>query len=223
MMQKSAERPLPQVRWKEEKRVLTLEKVPVLELSLTWPQLSGAGRGGERINRYYQRLAAAWRSRWRRETYWRACLDLAQCRTSSRMFRPWSVQLTGEVLWQDENTLSLRMDAQEVRGDGRPLQVRTGDLWRLPEGVPLPVRSYFAGDRRWQRHLMARLKEQGEARRAAGDCFFDSNFGEKLRRGLSLRRCCRTAEGLEFYIPQCVLAPAAEGVVTFVLPLETEK
>lgn len=109
------------------------------------------------------------------------------------------------------------MDAREVRGDGRPLQVRTGDLWKLPEGVPLPVRSYFPGDRRWWLHLTRKLREQGEARRAAGDCFLDPDFGVRLRRWLSPYRCCRTPEGLEFYIPQCTLAPSAEGVVTFSL------
>ena len=141
MTEKRGKEPLPQVQWKEEKRVLTLEKIPVLELDLSFPQLAGGGRGGERISSYYQRLAGAWRSRWGRETYWNACLDLVRCREASRPFRPWAAKLSGEVLFQDEGTLSIRMDAREVRGDGRPLQVRTGDLWKLPEGVPLPVRS----------------------------------------------------------------------------------
>ena len=164
----------------------------------------------------------AGRWRWSREKYGRACLDLARCREASRPFRPWTARLSGEVLFQDENTLSIRMDAREVRGDGRPLQVRTGDLWKLPEGVPLPVRSYFPGDRRWWLHLTRKLREQGEVRRAAGDCFLDPDFGGRLRRWLSPYRCCRTPEGLEFYIPQCALAPPAEGVVTFSLPLSSE-
>ena len=220
MTKKKSERPLPRVQWNQEQRVFTLEKVPVLELSLSWPQVTDGSRGGERISRYYRRLAGAWRSRWERETYWRACLDLVRCREASRPFRPWSARLEGEVLWQDENTLSLRMDAWEVRGDGRPLQVRTGDLWKLPEGVPLPLRSCFSGKRRWWSRLTQRLIEQGEARRAAGDCFLDADFGTRLRRCLSPNRCCRTSEGLEFYIPQCALAPAAEGVVTLSVSLD---
>lgn len=60
----------------------------------------------------------------------------------------------------------------------------------------------------------------GEVRRAAGDCFLDPDFGTKLRRALSPHRCCRTPEDLEFYIPQCALAPAAEGVVTLTFPLK---
>ena len=222
MEKQRRERPQPQIQWQEEKRVLTLEKVPVLELSLSWPQVAAGGREGERISRYYQRLSQAWRSRWGRETYWRACLDLARCREKGRPFHPWTAQLSGQVLFQDGETLSIRMDAREVRGDGRPLQVRTGDLWRLPDGVPLPVAAYFPGKRRWRAHVRRKLKEQGEARRAAGDCFLDGDFDKKLRRVLSFRQCCRTPEGLEFYLPQCALAPAAEGVVTLGLTLDMD-
>ena len=100
MTEKRGKEPLPQVQWKEEKRVLTLEKIPVLELDLSFPQLTGGGRGGEWISRYYQRLAGAWRSRWGRETYWNACLDLARCREESRPFCPWTTRLSGEVLFQ---------------------------------------------------------------------------------------------------------------------------
>ena len=56
MAERRGKEPLSQVQWKEEKRVLTLEKIPVLELELSVPQLTGGGRGGERISRYYQRL-----------------------------------------------------------------------------------------------------------------------------------------------------------------------
>ena len=60
MAERRGKESLPQVQWKEEKRVLTLEKIPVLEMDLSVPQLTGGGRGGERISRYYQRLAGAW-------------------------------------------------------------------------------------------------------------------------------------------------------------------
>ena len=214
-------RPPLQLYWREERKVFTLEKVPVLELSMSWPQGAGGGRGGERISRYYQKLAQAWRSRWGRETYWLACLNLVRCREEGRTFQPWTAQLTGEVLFLDETLLSIRMDAREVRGDGRPLQVRTGDLWRLPEGVPLPVGGLFPGSR-WRRKVLRHFREQGESRRAAGDCFLDPDFACRLGRRLPLNQCCRTTEGLEFYFPQGALAPAVEGPITFFYPLSTE-
>ena len=215
MKDKTPERPALQVQWKTEKKLLTLEKIPVLELTLSYPQTLGGGAGGARINRYYQKLAQAWRSRWGRETYCWACIDLVRCREAGRRFHAWQACLEGEVRFQDADGLSIRMDAREIRGDGRPLQVSTGDNWTLPDGVPLPSGRCLPRKRR--NRLVKELQAQGEARRAAGDCFLDRDFAQRLPRTLSPHRCCRTAEGWEFYIPQCVLAPAVEGVVTFSL------
>ena len=222
MAEKRGKEPLSQVQWKEEKRVLTLEKIPVLELDLSFPQLTGGGRGGER--------SAATTSGWRgpggaagagRPTgtpvwIWRACREV------SRPFRPWAARLSGEVLFQDEGTLSIRMDAREVRGDGRSLQVRTGDLWKLPEGGPSAGAELFSGGPAVVAPPDPQAPGAGGGQAAAGDCFLDPDFGGRLRRWLSPYRCCRTPEGLEFYVPQCTLAPSAEGVVTFSLPLSPE-
>ena len=208
------------VLWQEERQTLSLQGEPVLEYALVRPQIRDGGRGGRRLDRYYQHLAEVWRRRWSRALYWHACLDLARCREQSHPVHPWQAHLEGRVLFQDQDSLSIRLDAEEVHGDGRPLRVRMGDVWSLPEGVPLPAGACFPGDRRWWLHLTRKLREQGEVRRAAGDCFLDPDFGPRLRQFLSPHRYCRTPEGLEFYVPQCALAPAAEGVVAFSLPLE---
>lgn len=212
MEKRSPERPALQIQWKTEQRVLTLERVPVLELTLSYPQAAGGGRGGARISRYYQKLAQVWQDRWGRETYWWACIDRVQ---KGARFAPWTARLEGSVRFQNEDLLSIRMDAWETRGDGRPLQVSAGDNWQLPDGVPLPAGSCLP--RRGRNRLIQALLAQGEARRAAGDCFLDRDFAQKLPRALSPRRCCRTEDGWEFYLPQCALAPAVEGVVTLSL------
>ena len=169
------------VLWQEERQTLSLQGEPVLEYALVRPQIRDGGRGGRRLDRYYQHLAEVWRRRWSRALYWHACLDLARCREQSRPFHPWQAHLEGRVLFQDQDSLSIRLDAEEVHGDGRPLRVRMGDVWSLPEGVPLPAGACFPGDRRWWLHLTRKLREQGEVRRAAGDCFLDPDFGPRLR------------------------------------------
>ena len=100
------------VLWQEERQTLSLQGEPVPEV---------------------------WRRRWSRALYWHACLDLARCREQSHPFHPWQAHLEGRVLFQDQDSLSIRLDAEEVHGDGRPLRVRMGDVWSLPEGVPLPA------------------------------------------------------------------------------------
>lgn len=203
------------VTWQTEERVLTLEGEPVLRYTLTWPEVTGAGAGGRRISRYYARLARLWGRRWQREVYWKACLALAQCRGASRLFVPWEGGLKGEVaLWRD-GLLSLRMEGWEVRGNGKPNRVRWGDVWKVREGAPCPLKEWMPKGRRWKRLLLADLFQQGQQRKAAGEYAPDPDWGRKLNRFFPGDGYCLTPEGLEFAYPQCSIAPAAEGTPVF--------
>ena len=106
-------------------------------------------------------------------------------------------------------------------GDGRPLQVRTADIWTLPTGG------------RWQRDGAGRSGGAAEAVCAVGRAgggaaekrrlFPGCGLCQKLPKALSWHRCARTQEGMEYYIPQGVLAVPVEGVVTFQAPVPKPK
>lgn len=212
------------VTWEEERRTLTLEGEPVLEYALSWPRVEGAGLGGRWISRYYARLAERWLSRWEREVYCLACLELAARREAARPFVPWTGELAGETTALRDGVLSLRFRGCEVRGDGRPARVRWGDVWNVREGTPKPLRSLLGGEgkRGWKNRLWQRLIRQGEERRQAGDCFLDGDWPQKAKKARPLRGWCLTEEGVEVSLPQCAASPAAEGCPVFTLPLEEE-
>ncbi len=211
-----------EVAWQEERRTMTLEGEPVLEYSLYWPELRQTGWGGRWINQYYRRLARSWRLRWQREIYWKACLELAERRAASRPFTPWTGRLAGEVTLNRDGILSLRLEGEEVRGDGKPCRVQWGDTWKVREGAPCTLRDFFPGKGRPSRRLAAEISEQGRARRAAGDCFLDQDWERGVKRFLPEREFCVTPEGVEFAFPQCTIAPAAEGNPVFLLPVPEE-
>lgn len=208
----------PEVIWHQEASTLTLEGEPVLKYSLSWPEVTGAGPGGCWISRYYARLAKSWRLRWRREMYWRACLSLAGQRAASRPFTPWSCRLAGEVaLWQDD-LLSLRLEGEEIRGDGKASRVRWGDVWKVKDGAPCPPGELFAQKRGWRRYVLNQIRAQGGARQAAGDLVLDPDWKVRVKRALPTHGLCLTEAGVEAAFPQCTIAPAAEGTPIFVIP-----
>lgn len=213
-MKKKSAQP-PEVVWQEERETLTLEGEPVLEYSLSWPEVRGGGLGCRFITRYYARLAQNWRLRWRREVYILACLALAERRAASRLFSPWSGKLTGEVTKLEGGLLSLRLLGEGDQGDGRPCRVRWGDVWKLREGAPSPLKEHFPGKRGWKKALTAQVVRQGNDRRAAGDCFLDPDWEKRLAGLKPFWGYCLTDQGVELAFPQCALAPAAEGTPVF--------
>ena len=208
------------VTWREEMRTLTLEGEPVLEYTLSWPEVENAGLGGRWISKYYTRLAESWRRRWEREVYWQACLELAARREAARPFNLWRGELTGETVLLRDGVLSLRFRGCEVRGDGRPARVRWGDVWSIREGTPKPLRSLFRGERGWKGRLWQTMIRQGEERRRNGDCFLDGDWVKKARAARPFRDWCLTEEGAEVFLPQCAASPAEEGCPAFTIPLE---
>ncbi len=215
-MGKHTKPPLPwALAWQPQQKTLTLEGEPVAQLSLSLPQIKSGGRGGQRINRYYQALGRAWLRRWEGEFYCRACLALSRCREESRPFAPWVGTLEGRATCQEGDRLSLCLDVKEVQGDGRPLCLRLADNWTVSTGSPISGRALLPGGRKARRAQLQQLERQGTELRASGLCFLDEDFIRQLPRFLSPRNCCLAQEGWELYIPQCAMAPAIEEVVTF--------
>lgn len=210
------------VDWQEECRTLTLEGEPVLEYTLKWPEVSGAGLGGRWISRYYARLARSWRERWEREVYWKACLELGERRERARPFTPWQGELSGEVALLEGGLLSLRFTGWETRGDGRPNRVRWGDVWKVYTGAPCSLKAFEGKRRGWKKRVWEELIRQGEARRSGGDLFLDGDWVKKARASRPLEGWCLTGEGIEVSLPQGVAGPEAEGCPVFTLKLEEE-
>lgn len=204
------------ILWKNQTKSLELEGEPVLEYDLSWPEVRGAGLGGRWINAYYTRLAKSWRQRWEREVYWKACLELGQRRQAARPFTAWKGELKGEAVLNENGLLSLRFTGLEIRGDGRPNRVRWGDVWKVRQGAPCPLRALCG--RGWRSRLWKELRRQGEARRQGGDCFLDPDWEKKARAAGILQGCCLTGDGIEVSIPQGAAAPAAEGCPVFTVP-----
>ena len=211
------------VDWRQERRVLTLEGETVLEYTLAWPQIEGAGLGGRWIGRYYARLAKSWRRRWEREVYWQACLELANRRAAAKPFIPWSGELSGETVLFQDGLLSLRFFGAERRGDGRTARVRWGDVWTVREGAPKTLHALFAGEKGWRGRLWQSLLRQGEERRQAGECFLDRDWSRKVQAAHPFQGWCLTEEGVEVSLPQCAAAPAAEGCPAFTLAHQKEE
>ena len=203
------------IQWNNQARSLELEGEPVLEYTLSWPELKGAGLGGRWINAYYAHLAKSWQRRWEREVYWKACLELAQRRQAARPFTAWKGELKGEAVLNENGLLSLRFTGLEIRGDGRPNRVRWGDVWKVRQGAPCPLRELCG--RGWRERLWKELRRQGEERRQGGDCFLDRDWEKKARAAGTGKDCCLTQEGIEVSISQGAAAPAAEGCPVFLV------
>lgn len=221
-MKKGREEPQMAVELKRQEWEKTLEGECVLHCVLTWPELVGTWNGLGAVNRYYRHAADAWRRRWEREVYCRACLDLADRRAQGRSFRAWQVELATQVTFQEGCLFSLWQEGRETWGYDKPLLLRRGDTWSLEDGVPRTLASFFSKERRWKRQVLEQVKEQMEQRLASGESLLDVDCIRRLRREFDPDRYYLTREGARVFFPVFALAPGGEGVPSFLVTLPRE-
>lgn len=215
------ERPEPEltVELKREEWEWTLEGECVLRCALTRPELIGTWRGIKKINRYYSHVAEVWRSRWEKELFCWACLDLADRRAQGRPFRPWRVELTTQVTRQEGGLFSLWQEGREHWGYEKPVLLRRGDTWSLAEGVPRTLKSFYPGQRGWKRQILTQVKEQAQARLETGETLLDADCVHALRRSFAPENYYLTQDGAQVFFPMYTVASGGEGIPTFSVAL----
>lgn len=208
--------PVKPVVWK---RVLKWEGESVLTLSLRRPSLPGETAGERRVERCYARLEERWRERWEGALYKQACAAAAESRAQSRPFRPWEAVLDYTLTLQTDTLLSLYLDAYEYTGGAHGMTTRHADTWEPRTGTVRTLGSFFPPRRRWRHLVLLDMQAQARKRIASGESLFFDDWQERMAREFCADRFYLTQEGIAVFYPLYTIAPYAEGIPVFVLPM----
>lgn len=206
-----------------EEQAWEADGVTVLTASVTLPQLEGKSGRARRFNRYYRRFCRAYL------TYCRQILlpeAAASCRAAMEVSAPWSVaraELRYTVSHQSGDVLSVVCDAREICAGTPAFLLRRAEVWDLAMGLPMPIEEFFPPHRRCKKALLRFAREEALRRIEAGEAVYRENWRAMLRRALDVRSFYLTDDGLRFFYPMYALGNAAEGVVTFTMPYDSEK
>lgn len=188
----------------------------LLSVQARWPRLEGEGPGVRRVGRYYEALAQRWKKRW-------AGPLLEAARAAGTDAPPWKARLDFTVTLFNETCLSLYWEVAEDVGARRPRRIRQGDVWRLPQGVPVALRELLPPARGWRRETVEDIRRQIGERVGSGEAVFYENWSALAARAFSPGRFYLTREGPVVFYPVETVAPALEGFPCFLLQIPPEK
>jgi Protein of unknown function (DUF3298). len=195
-------------------RVIKCHGWPVLRIRQSYPRLANQAAGAERINRYYKALAERWRLRWEEELGPQACEALVE---QGEDRPPWEAVLDFTVTYDENDLLSLYMDAYEFTGGAHGHTVRRGDTWEVSEGLPQSLFSFFPGEKRVKRRILAEITAEAQAMQASGEHAFFDDYETLIREHFDAELFYVTAEGLVVFYPLYAIGPYVEGFVRFVV------
>lgn len=199
-------------------REWTVEGIPVLTASVEVPQPQGTDTVSRRIRRYYQTQCKAFLRYCERWLLPQAEVEYRAALAASAPLPCFRAELCYRVTYNEGGLWSLYTQSREITLPGQKLLTRRGDTWDLAAGYPIPLSAFFPARASWRRQLLALAAEDIQRQERAGISRYDPEWRKKLRRRFNSRNYYLTSEGLTYFFPMYVIAPAAEGIPAFTLP-----
>ena len=202
----------------------TVEGIPVLQATVTLPNPTDAKNPlSRRIRRYYRLQCLSYLRYCENCLFPIAAEAYREALAVSAPLPLFRAELTYRVTFNESGLWSLYTQSREISLPGQALLRRWGDTWDLAEGFPLPLSAFFPSHSNWRRQLLTQAAEEICRREAAGTSLFREDWRRRLRRSLNSRNFYLTGEGLAIFFPMYALAPAAEGIPTFLIPYRSQK
>lgn len=199
-------------------REWTVEEIPVLSAQVTVPQpVPAADRVSRRIRKYYQLQCRSYLRYCEKWLLPQAKAEYQAALASSTPLPHFRAELWYQVTYREGRFLSLYTQSRETLGRSTAL-TRRGDTWDLVQGFPVPLQSFFPPRSAWKKQLTALAAEEIQRQERAGISQYHEGWRKLLRRRFDPQNYYLTEDGAAFFYPMYAIAPAAEGIPTFLIP-----
>lgn len=195
--------------------------VPILTASVSVPQpVLLSGRTARRISRFYRLQSRAYLRYCERWLFPQARAEYYAALTVSAPLPHFRAELNYRVTYNEGGFWSLYTQSREVTLPGQTLLTRHGDTWDLSAGYPVDPGDFFPPRAPWKRRLLQQAAQEIERQERAGVSAYRDGWRRALRRRFNPRNFYLTDDGLAFFFPMYSIAPAAEGIPTFLIPYD---
>lgn len=202
-------------------REWTVDGIPVLTASVSVPRpVPAADSTARRIQRYYHLQCRCFLRYCESFLLPEAAEAYRTALAASAPLPCFRAQLDYRITYNEGGLWSLYTQSREVTD--HLLLSRWGDTWDLASGYPAALSAFFPPRTPWKKHLLALAAEEIQRQEAAGVARYREDWRKRLRRCFNARNFYLTTEGLAFFYPMYAIAPAAEGIPTFLLPYGKE-
>lgn len=203
-----------EIEWKEDSGSFFLEGEEVLLWSFKMPIIPENKKKGKWVQQYYHKVEKIWRKRWEEEVYHKACADLQEKRSGSRIFTPWKVSLMGEGEFVDSAILSVGLKSTQKTGKGLTCMSFCGDLWNLDIGAPLSAQRELALKGVSKRDIIGKLSN---IKRNTTEFHLNPDFYKNIPRYFSWERIFFTKEETVAFFPQGTVTAMEDGISKFTI------
>ena len=203
-------------------REWTVDGIPALSAAVSLPEpVMAVGRIPLRIRRYYQLQCRSFLRYCEKALLPQAEAEVREALAASRPLPVFRAELSYCITYHEQGLWSLYTQSRESGNGWGTVLLRRGDTWDLTSGYPAALTAFLPRKSGWKRWLLGIAEAEILRREAAGVSRYHEGVRWKLRKYFNPQNFYLTEEGLAFFYPMYAIAPAAEGIPTFLVPWET--
>lgn len=200
------------------KDLLFYETKPVLEINITYPQISGHlyQITEKNFNFFYLYSARALNFRARNDLYRQAVQQYKYSKHNGFPFNLFTIMQTYEVTYLTNKYASLYIDIYTYTGGAHGMTERTGYTWNLKNGSRMTLSDFFHRNSNWRIYA---LKEVQKQIKQDPQLYFE-NAEQLAVKYFDPRNFYLSNNGITIFYPLYTIAPYASGIRTFEIPAE---
>ncbi len=202
---------------REISETLTEGMAPMVNVHITYPEVSGGtARGMRRINRFYRSAAQSCLSYAKRTLLPAAVNDYKYRMENGFPFFPYEAVYTYTVTWNEGRCLSLFTELYEYTGGAHGYTTRYGDTWRTSSGWPMEMARFFPKGTHYRKLLTDNAAAIATEQIAEGTGAYFDDYPKLIRKYFRSRNFYITKEGLALFYALYTIAPYSSGIPVFI-------
>ena len=200
------------------KDTLYYRRIPMVNIDLTVPNMTGHDRVVSRFNMYYRQQAAASFSHARTQLYSQAIRQYHNAMSQGFPFHGFELVQTFEPTYCKKPVISLYYDRYEYTGGAHGSTYRTGNTWDLERGDLLRLRDLFKPGYDYRKIIIRTIEGEARHRQATGQVTYLDNLTENISKYYDDGNFYLSGAGIVICYPLYTIAPYVAGIQTFTIP-----
>ena len=200
------------------KDTLYYRRIPMVNIDLTIPAITGNDLATSRFNMYYRQQARASFNYARTQLYPQAVRQYQYAVSQNFPFHGYELVQTFDPTYCKKPIISLYYDLYEFTGGAHGSTTRTGNTWDMSRGVVLRLNDFFKPGYDYSKIILRTIENEARRRQETGQVQYLDNLTENIVKYYDDRNFYISETGIVIFYPLYTIAPYVAGIQTFTIP-----
>lgn len=207
----------------ELKGVMEYKNQKVLIYNIEYPQFASDKfkQFIKKLNIYYQADANLYQKFHVAKLYERAIDDYEYATQNGYPVRAYEIVVKYTLTYNQDCVISLYIDRYEYTGGAHGMTSRNGDTWSLEKGKRMLLSDFFPGQKNYRELIINNINKQIKEQIDSGNNYYFDDYENLVYENFNEKNFYIVPDGVTIFFQLYEIAPYSSGIMTFLIPFES--